>query len=62
MGHLVGIPYFFTEDSFYQEKEDITSVWREKKLDNDRETLLVEQVQAVKQLQSHLMEIGRAHV
>lgn len=55
MGHLVGIPYFFTEDSFYQEKEDITSVWREKKLDNDRETLLVEQVQAVKQLQSHLM-------
>lgn len=54
MGRLVGIPHFFTEDAFSQEKEDTASVRRAKKLDDDGETLLVEQVQAVKRLQGHL--------
>jgi hypothetical protein len=54
MGRLVGTPYFFTEDSFSQEKEDTASVRRAKKLDDDGESLQAEQVQAVKRLQSHL--------
>jgi len=54
MGRLVGVPYFFTEDSISQEREDTASVRRAKKLDDDGETLLAEQVQAVKRLQTHL--------
>ena len=54
MGRLVGIPYFFTEDALSQEKEDTTAVRRAKKLDDDGETLLAEQLQAVKRLQGHL--------
>lgn len=54
MGRLVGIPHFFTEDAFSQEKDDAASVRRAKKLDDDGETLLSEQVQAVRRLQTHL--------
>lgn len=54
MGRLVGIPHFFTEDSFSQEKDDAAAVRRAKKLDDDGESLLAEQVQAVKRLQGHL--------
>lgn len=54
MGRLVGVPHFFTEDALSQEKEDTASVRRAKKLDDDGETLLAEQVQAVRRLQSHL--------
>lgn len=54
MGRLVGVPYFFTDDSVSQEKDDTAAVRRAKKLDDDGESLLVEQVQAVKRLQSHL--------
>ena len=54
MGRLVGMPYFFTEDAVSQEREDTASVRRAKKLDDDGETLLAEQLQAVKRLQTHL--------
>ncbi|KAF8219053.1 hypothetical protein L208DRAFT_1344082 [Tricholoma matsutake] len=54
MGRLVGKSHFFTEAAFSQEKNDATSVRRAKKLDDDGESLLAEQVQAVKRLQSHL--------
>jgi hypothetical protein len=54
MGRLVGMPYFFTEDAFSQEKEDTASVRKAKKLDDDGESLQAEQVQAVRRLQSHL--------
>lgn len=54
MGRLVGIPHFFTEDAFSQEKEDTAAFRRAKSLDDDGESLLAEQVQAVKRLQGHL--------
>ena len=54
MGRLVGKSHFFTEAAFSQEKDDAASVRRAKKLDDDGETLLAEQVQAVKRLQGHL--------
>lgn len=55
MGRLVGIPHFFTEAAYSEEKNDTTAIRRAKKLDDDGETLLVEQIQAVKRLQSHLL-------
>ena len=51
MGRLVGKSHFFTEAAFSQEKDDAASVQRAKKPDDDGETLLAEQVQAVKRLQ-----------
>jgi hypothetical protein len=54
MGCLVGKSHFFTEAAFSQEKDDAASIWRAKKLDDDGESLLAEQVQAVKCLQGHL--------
>jgi len=54
MGRLSGIPHFFTEASFYEEKNDAAALRRAKKLDDDGEALLAEQLQAVKRLQSHL--------
>jgi hypothetical protein len=54
MGRLVGKSHFFTEAAFFQEKDDVASVRRAKKLDDDGESLLAEQVQAVKRLQGHL--------
>ena len=50
MGRLVGIPYFFTDDLVSQGKDDTAAVRRAKKLDDNGESLLVEQVQAVKPL------------
>lgn len=54
MGRLVGIPHFFTEDSYSQEKEDTAAFRKARSLDDDGESLLAEQVQAVKRLQGHL--------
>ena len=54
MGRLVGIPHFFTEAAWSEEKDDDAAVRRAKKLDNDGETQLAERVQAVKRLQGHL--------
>lgn len=54
MGRLVGIPHFFTEAAFFEEKDDAAAVRRAKKLDDDGESLLAEQLQAVKRLQGYL--------
>ncbi|KAF5370979.1 hypothetical protein D9615_010044 [Tricholomella constricta] len=55
MGRLVGIPHFFTEESHIEEKADAAAVRKAKKLDDDGEALLVEQLQSVKRLQAHLV-------
>lgn len=54
MGRLVGTPHFFTEAAFSQEKDDTSSVRNAQKLDDDGESKLAAQVQAVKRLQGHL--------
>ncbi|RDB19056.1 Transcription regulatory protein SNF2 [Hypsizygus marmoreus] len=55
MGRLVGIPYFFTEASYIEEKSDAAAVRRAKKLDDDGEALLAEQLRAVKRLQGYCL-------
>jgi hypothetical protein len=49
----VGIPHFFTEVSFIEEKTDASKLRRAKKLDDDGEAVLAEQLQVVRRLQSH---------
>ncbi|KAH0583325.1 hypothetical protein H2248_011193 [Termitomyces sp. 'cryptogamus'] len=53
MLRLVGLSYFFTEESFQQEKEDIAAFRRAKKLDDDGEAALAESLAAVKRLQGY---------
>ena len=55
MGRLVGIAHFFTEAPFSEEKNDVAAVHRAKKLDDDGDALLAEQLQIVKRLQGHLI-------
>lgn len=49
----MGIPHFFTEESFIEEKSDVAKFRRAKKLDDDGETLLTEQLQVVRRLQGY---------
>lgn len=53
MGRLVGIPHFFTELAFEEERSDASAVRRAKKLDDDGESLNNEQLDAVKRLRVH---------
>lgn len=53
MGRLVGLPHFFDEVSFIEEKADATKLRRAKKLDDDGEAVLAEQLQIVRRLQGH---------
>lgn len=53
LGRLVGIPHFFSEVSFIEEKGDAARLRKAKKLDDDGETVLVEQLQVVRRLQGH---------
>jgi len=55
MARLVGIPHFSTEKAHLEEKNDATNTRRLKKLDDDGESLLAEQLKAVKRLQAHLV-------
>lgn len=55
MARLVGIPHFSTEAAYLEEKNDAATIRRLKKLDDDGEALLAEQLKAVKRLQSHLV-------
>jgi hypothetical protein len=54
MGRLVGVTHFSTEAAFEEEKDDVAALRRAKKLDDDGESLLAEQLQIVKRLQCHL--------
>ncbi|KAG6852776.1 hypothetical protein C0991_009199 [Blastosporella zonata] len=53
MFRLAGVPHFFTEDCWIEEKEDLTAQRRAKKLDDDGETLLAENLRIVLRLQNH---------
>ncbi|KAG6880879.1 hypothetical protein C0993_003896, partial [Termitomyces sp. T159_Od127] len=53
MLRLAGLPHFFTEASFQQEKEDLAAYRRAKKLDDDGEGALAESLAAVKRLQKY---------
>lgn len=55
MGRLVGVPHFFTETSFIEEKDDAAALRRAKKLDDDGEALLMTQLKSIKCLQGHLI-------
>ncbi|KAF9441652.1 hypothetical protein P691DRAFT_683240 [Macrolepiota fuliginosa MF-IS2] len=66
VARLVGIPHFFTEETFIEEKSDAARFRRAKKLDDDGESALAEQVQIVKRLQDHceghfLRRTARSH-
>jgi TATA-binding protein-associated factor len=54
MGRLTGIPYFLTEASHTEEKDDETAIRKAKKLDDDGETALAEQLAAVKRRQTQM--------
>lgn len=54
MGRMVGVPHFFSELCFVEEKTDAASIRRAKKFDDDGETVLSEQLKAVKRLQTQL--------
>ncbi|KAF8054476.1 P-loop containing nucleoside triphosphate hydrolase protein [Lyophyllum atratum] len=54
MGRIVGLPHFFTEAAWQEEKDDAAAVRRAKTLDDDGLTLHGEQLSAVKRLQDHL--------
>lgn len=53
MGRLVGINYFSTEAAFEEERNDASAIRRAKKLDDDGEAVLAEQLQAVRRQQNH---------
>lgn len=54
MGRLVGLPHFYTEEAFQDEKDDAAAVRKAKALDDDGQSLLVVQLLAVKRLQARL--------
>lgn len=49
----MGIPHFFDEVSFIEEKSDASNLRKAKKLDDDGEAVLAEQLQIVRRLQGH---------
>ncbi|KXN84276.1 SWI/SNF-like matrix-associated actin-dependent regulator [Leucoagaricus sp. SymC.cos] len=55
LARLVGVPYFFTEDSHTEEKADIASLRRLKKLDDDGAAVRAEKVVIVRRLQKHII-------
>jgi len=55
MGRLVGVDYFFSEASFTEEKEDLATLRKARKLDDDGVSLLVAQLSIVKRLQPRLV-------
>jgi len=54
MGRLVGSPHFFTEEAHAEEKHDEAAIRKAKKLDDDGEAVLAEQLKAVKHRQTRL--------
>lgn len=53
MARLVGVPHFFDEASAIEEKADTSRLRKAKKLDDDGEASLAEQVAIVRRLQGH---------
>jgi TATA-binding protein-associated factor len=53
MGRLVGVPHFFTEAAFMEERDDGTAMRRAKKMDDDGHSLKVTQVEAVRRMHMH---------
>lgn len=55
MARLIGVPHFFTETSFIEEKDDAAALRRAKKLDDDGEAQLATQLQSIRRLQRYLV-------
>lgn len=55
MGRLLGVPYFLTQQSIDDEKEDNSTIRRAKKWDDDGQGLRKAQLTAVRRMQSQFM-------
>lgn len=56
MGRLLGVPYFLTEQSIEDEKEDNSTFRRVKKYDDDGQALRKAQLTAVRRMQTQFLE------
>lgn len=55
MGRLLGVPYFLTEESINDEKEDNSTFRRVKKFDDDGQELRKAQLTAVRRMQTQFL-------
>jgi TATA-binding protein-associated factor len=55
MARLVGVPHFFTEQSYLEEKEDAAAIRRAKKLDDDGQSVRSLQVLSVRRMQKQFL-------
>jgi hypothetical protein len=51
MARLLGVPHFLTDTSWSEEKDDVASFRKAKKLDDDGQSLRLAQIEAVVRLQ-----------